>query len=57
MSGDTAGGAPRGTSGEPESKAPAKKGVPKRVKQEPVARAGGYVDRGDGNGWVLEEVE
>ncbi len=26
-------------------------------KSEPVARCGGYVDRGDGNGWVLEDGE
>ncbi len=37
---------------------PAKRAAPRQEKTaEPVARAGGYVDRGDGNGWVLEEGE
>jgi len=41
---------------QPAAPAPAKKAAPARKKEpETVARAGGYVDRGDGNGWVLEE--
>ncbi|WP_422734002.1 hypothetical protein ACN26Y_29885 [Micromonospora sp. WMMD558] len=43
---------------EPVKQSPAKKAAPAaKQKQEPVARAGGYVDRGDGNGWELEEAE
>lgn len=37
---------------------PVKRATPAvKQKPEPVARAGGYVDRGDGDGWVLEEQE
>ena len=41
------------------TQAPAKKAAPLRKKEaptpEPLARAGGHVDRGDGLGWVPEE--
>jgi len=44
---------------ETKAQQPAKAAAPKaEPKPKPggdvVARAGGYVDRGDGNGWVLE---
>lgn len=35
------------------AKQPAKKAAP--TKPEPIATAGGYVDRGDGLGWVLAD--
>lgn len=38
---------------QPKPSAPAAEGP---AKPEPK-RAGGYVDRGDGRGWVLEEVK
>jgi hypothetical protein len=50
---------------EPEKAPPAKAAPKVAAKPEPkpepvaevVARAGGYVDHGDGDGWVIEEDE
>lgn len=40
-----------------EVKAAAKPASKPEPEAEVVARAGGYVDRGDGDGWVIEEDE